>query len=221
MPPCPSGPLRELEIPAWQYPVQPSLSSSGTTSGTELTIIPDGSIPLGHGDGGYFGVESLSNGLLNLIRQLSVSGRQWPKCSHKGTLSEVREPQSELKDKRYLLCHLWKRLGAGGQQYEQTLAHERHRVAQKSINGDGAFEQDIFRTLEVLSAKRHANYKSFLRPSERKWQALMLNYPARWFIVYDKICVTYMPGSARTAACATYRWHLGLYLPSVVSVDPE
>ena len=28
-------------------PIQPSLSSSETTSGTELTIIPDGSIPLG------------------------------------------------------------------------------------------------------------------------------------------------------------------------------
>jgi hypothetical protein len=33
---------------ASQYPVQLSLSSLGTTSGTELTIIPDGSIPLGH-----------------------------------------------------------------------------------------------------------------------------------------------------------------------------
>jgi len=32
---------------ASQYPVQLSLSSLGTTSGTELTIIPDGSIPLG------------------------------------------------------------------------------------------------------------------------------------------------------------------------------
>ncbi len=50
IPPCPSGLRRELEISAWQYPVQPLLSSSGNTSGTELTMTPDGSIPLGHLD---------------------------------------------------------------------------------------------------------------------------------------------------------------------------
>src|SRR5882672_5516076 len=36
-----------MPLSAWQYPVRPSLSSSGNTSGAELTIIPDGSIPLG------------------------------------------------------------------------------------------------------------------------------------------------------------------------------
>jgi hypothetical protein len=48
LPPCPCCPLRELEISAWQYPVQPFLSSCESLPGTQLTIIPDGSIPLGH-----------------------------------------------------------------------------------------------------------------------------------------------------------------------------
>ncbi len=52
--PCLCSPLRELETSASQYPVQPSLSSSGTTSGTRLTIIPDGSIPLGQTHFGHY-----------------------------------------------------------------------------------------------------------------------------------------------------------------------
>lgn len=41
-PPCLCSPLRGLETSASQYPAQLSLYSWETTSGTELTIIPDG-----------------------------------------------------------------------------------------------------------------------------------------------------------------------------------